>query len=220
MHRGTFLALITMIALASAAIVSAADVSSPTSLSSIESQVKETELGDLVADALRAVDEKADVAFFPGGSMKDVTIPAGKVKTDDVIGCLQFPDDKIAVLELTGKQIVEALERSVGTLPQKNKGFLQVSGIAFQVGLDSSKGSRVSDVKVGKNDLDEDRKYRVVTTLPLAKGANGYFTIWDKKAVVDSKSKDVTISDAVKQFMDKQKTLDYKEKSRIVIKGK
>lgn len=208
-----------MLAMASVAVALAADVSTPTSLTSVESQTRETELGSLIADALRAVEEKADLAFFPGGSMKDVTIPAGKVKAGDVTACLQFPDDKIAVLELTGEQIVQALERSVGTLPQKNQGFLQVSGITFTLDPKASKSSRVSDVKLGKNGLDESKKYRVVTTAPLARGANGYFTIWDKKAVVDSKSKDTTVIEAIEQFIEKQKALNYKEK-RIVVKGK
>ncbi len=221
MHRRTLLAMIAMFALATA-IAPAAEVSAPAPLTSADSQVKETELGSLVADALRAVAEKADLSFFPGGSMKDVTIPEGKVKLDDVIACLQFPDDKIAVLELTGKQIVQALERSASTLPQKNQGFLQVSGIKFTLDPKASKGSRVSEIKLGKDlkdELDEEKKYRVATTIALAKGANGYFTIWDKKAVVESKSKDTTVSEAVEQFLEKQKTLDYKEK-RVTVKGK
>lgn len=219
MSRQTLLMMIAAIALASTTIALAADLTTPASLSSSDSQVKETELGSLVADALRAVEAKADIAFLTAASLKDVTIPAGKVKTEDVAACLQFPDDKIAVLELTGEQIHQALERSVGTLPQKNQGFLQVSGIEFTVNLKASKGSRVSDIKIGKDDLEDDEKYRVVTTAPLAKGANGYFTIWDKRAVVDSKSKDTTVGEALEQFMEKQKTLDYKEK-RITVKGK
>ena len=200
--------------------VPCAAATAPAALTSVDSDVKETELGSLVSDALRALDEKAQIAFFPAGSLKDATIPEGEIKTDDARACLKFPEDKTAILELSGDQVLRALERSVGTLPQKNQGFLQVSGVSFAANLKSPKGSRVSNVKVGKEDLDKEKKYRVITSAPLAKGGHGYFTIWDKKAIEQSKADEISVSSAVEQFLGKQSTLDYRDNKRIVVKDK
>lgn len=210
--------LATMVILALALPCTAATTRA--ALTSVDSEIKETELGDLISDALRALDAKAAIAIFPAGSLKDATVPEGEVKADEVKACLKFPEDKTSVLELTGDQILRALERSVGTLPQKNQGFLQVSGLSLTVNPKSPKGSRVSDVKVGKDVIDKEKKYRVITTAPLAKGGHGYFTIWDKKAIVEAKADETSMSTAVEQFLSKQNSLDYREKKRIVVKDK
>lgn len=215
MHRRTFSALVCAVAVLLAAGLTAADLESPDPLSSVGSRAKETELGDLAADALRAADG-AVAAILPAGSLKEVTIPAGRVKTDQVLACLQYPDDKIAVLGLTGKQVVQALERSVGVYPQKNLGFLQVSGLTFVFDPNAPKGSRVSRVEIGKRDVDASKEYRVITTAPLARGGYGYFTVWGKDTTKEFK--DRSLGEAVTRFLKDRRTVDYRKKTRITAK--
>jgi 5'-nucleotidase / UDP-sugar diphosphatase len=192
-----------------------ADVQSASALSSVGCQTQEVELGDLVADSIRNAGQ-TPIAFLPAGSLKEITIPAGSVKTDDVLECLQYPDDKIAVIELTGDQIARALERSVSIYPQKNMGFLQVSGLSFVFDPQSPKGYRVGSVIVGKDKLIADSKYRVATTQPLADGAYGYFTVWGKNHPSELKEK--TVSQAVTEFLSARDSVDYGSKNRIRIK--
>ena len=106
-----------------------ADVESSSSLSSVGCQVRETALGDLAADAVRTVGG-TPIALIPAGGFREITIPKGKVKSEDILECLQYPDDRLVVIELTGEQLTRALERSVSVYPQKNLGFLQARGMS------------------------------------------------------------------------------------------
>ncbi|MDH7481061.1 MAG: 5'-nucleotidase [Armatimonadota bacterium] len=188
----------------------AIDCQSP--LSSVNCQIEETELGDLVSDALKDA-MNVQIAFFPAGALRELTIPKGKVEPKQVIECLQYPNDRVAVLELTGKEVVNALERSVSVFPRKNLGFLQVGGLSFTFTPNSPKGSRVSGVKIGGSAIDLKKKYTVATTEPLAKGGYGYFTIWGSVNIKEIGK--ITTKEAVEKFLKKMQTVDYSKKDRI-----
>ena len=192
-----------------------ADVESPSDLSSVGSQVRETSLGDLVADAFKAT-AGTTAAIFPAGSLREITIPAGTVRSEDVVKCLQYPNDKIAIIEITGDQLIRALERSVIIYPQKSMGFLQVSGIVFTFDPKAERGSRVVSATIGGERIVKDSKYRIGTTEPLASGAYGYFTIWKKDQIKEVKEK--TASQAVKNFLSRRDSVDYQVLNRISLK--
>lgn len=194
-----------------------ADVESPSDLSSVGSKIRETSLGDLVTDAVKSA-AGAPVVLFPAGGLKEITIPKGTVKTEDVLKCLQYPDDQVVVIEITGDQLTKALERSVFIYPQKNMGFLQVSGMAFTFGPDSPRGSRIISVTIGGQEVVSDRKYRIGMTEPLASGAYGYFTIWGKDQPRELKDK--TVAQAVSEFLSQRSSVDYQTANRILQKGK
>ncbi|MCL6520303.1 MAG: 5'-nucleotidase C-terminal domain-containing protein [Armatimonadetes bacterium] len=181
-------------------------------LSSVNCQIEETELGDLVSDALKDV-MNVQVAFFPAGALREITIPKGKVEPRQVIECLHYPNDRLAVLELTGEEVVNALERSVSVFPRKNLGFLQVGGLSFTFAPNSPKDYRVLDVKIGGYAIDLKKKYTVATTEPLAKGGYGYFTIWGSANIKEISK--ITTKEAVEKFLGKMQTVDYSKKDRI-----
>ena len=195
----------------------AADVNSSSDLSSVGVQTRETSLGDLVTDAVTA-GAGISLALIPAGSFREITIPKGTVKPDDIVKGLQYPDDKISVIELTGNQITQALERSVSIYSQKNLGFLQVSGISFTFNPGSPKGSRVTSITIDGAKIAGDRKYRVATTEPLADGAYGYFTIWGKNLKPSPTNK--TTERAVTDYLSKHNSIDYVRLDRIMVKGK
>jgi len=197
------------------AVSGAADVDSPSDLSSVGCRVRETALGDLVADAVRA-SGGAPIALVAAGSFREITIPQGKIASADVLKCLQYPDDQVTVIEITGEQLIRALERSVSIYPQRNMGFLQVSGLVFTFDPGAPKGRRVTSVMVGGEKAANDRKYRVATTKPLANGAYGYFTVWGKDQPQESKGK--TTEQAVTEFLSARTSVDYRELNRILLK--
>ncbi|MHB0912488.1 MAG: 5'-nucleotidase [Armatimonadota bacterium] len=161
-------------------------------VASLGVQTQETVPGDLVADAVLGAG-KADVALIPAASLRDE-----ECKPEEAVKCLQYPDDKIAVIELSGDEILRALERSVSIYPQKNLGFLQVAGLKFAFDPKAEKNARVVSVQVGGADLDPAKKYKVALPEPLAGGAYGYFTIWGKDR--EKKLQDVTLGAAVRDF--------------------
>jgi len=121
---------------------------------------QETNLGDLSADAYRAVG-KADIGWVNGGGVR-ADIAVGKITYGDIINVFPF-NNALCVVEATGQQIIDALEMAARVCPDENGGFLQVSGIQFTidtriastVNLDSNKmfvsvggQRRVKDVQV------------------------------------------------------------------------
>ncbi len=93
---------------------------------------QETNLGDLCADAYRAMGE-TDIAFVNGGGIR-AKIPAGDITFGQIISVHPF-GNSLCVAEVTGQQILDALEFGVSKLPGEFGGFLHVSGLKFVVDM-------------------------------------------------------------------------------------
>ena len=89
----------------------------------------ETSLGDFCADAFRYT-IGTDIALVGGGSIRN-DLPAGDIKFDDIFNVFPF-SNMVCKAELTGKQILDVLEFSVGAWPADFGGFLHVSGLTFE----------------------------------------------------------------------------------------
>ena len=90
----------------------------------------ETNLGDLVADAFRD-QSGADIALIGGGGIRD-SIGAGDVTLNDILKVNPF-GNYLTVIEVTGQQILDALEWGSRSVPSEDGGFLQVSGLSYEI---------------------------------------------------------------------------------------
>lgn len=192
-----------------------ADVVANSPLTSTGAQLAETSVGSFVADALKE-SVSAPIALVAAGCLRDVTIPQGKVSIPDILLSVQYPDDKVAVIDLTGAEIRQALERSLSIYPQKNLGFLQVSGLHIVAQPESPRGHRIISIALDKGTFSDEGKYQVATTTPIANGAYGYFTIWSKAEI--TKGNSVTVRQAIEGYLQKHTSLDYSHADRIVLK--
>ena len=136
---------------------------------------QETNLGDLCADAYRAM-SGADIAFVNGGGIR-TSIPAGDITYEQIISVHPF-GNALCVVEATGQEILDALEMGVRNLPSENGGFLQVSGISFEIDMSvestvetNDKGlfvkvsgaRRVKNVMVGDAPIDPAATYTLAS---------------------------------------------------------
>ena len=174
---------------------------------------RETNLGDLCADAYRAV-SGADIAFVNGGGIR-ADIKAGDITYGDIIAVHPY-GNALCVVEATGQEIIDALEwtarntmstysdgeNSVGEMG----GFLQVSGLKYTIDTtvkSSAKGDdksmfvsvdgayRVKNVKVLKNgkyvDIDPKATYTVAShNYMLKDSGDGINMFADNKLLQDS----------------------------------
>ena len=147
---------------------------------------EENSLCDLTIDAIRLIG-KGDICLINAGSFR-TDIMTGDIIFRNILDILPFPAD-IIVKEVSGQDILDALEFGVKDLPKKSPRFLQVSGINFKVNL-SIKSTvvvdeeevfvrvegkrRVYDVFVGVEKLDIDKKYRISFDNYIGNGADGY----------------------------------------------
>ncbi len=158
----------------------------------------ETNLGDLCADSIR-VRTGADIGLQNGGGIRD-NIKKGDITYEDIIAVLPF-NSTICTVEATGQQILDALEWSTEKLPHDHGGFLQVSGITFEIDssidspcvadetgmLVSITGSRrVSNVKVNGEPIDPNKNYTVAGTSYIILSHGDGNTAFDGAKVIQS----------------------------------
>ncbi|KAL4458863.1 hypothetical protein ABPG75_013728 [Micractinium tetrahymenae] len=149
----------------------------------------ESNVGSMFADIMR-ISLNADVAFFNGGTIRsDQVHAAGQLLTRDFVSMLPFTDE-LVLLELTGADLLKALETGVGSLPALEGRFLQVSGVSFAFDTDKPAGSRIvpGSVHVGAEPLQLDRPYKVATKAYLRGGKDGFESLKGSKVLVDGET--------------------------------
>lgn len=212
---GAALAL-TAPAMASNPLASKDPVQLRTALSGTGMASQETNLGDLVADAMRETGH-AQAALVPADEVNaNLQIPAGKTDTAALLSALSDGDDPgstVVILNLTGAQLLKVAERSLSRAPEPFDGFLQVSGLQIRYSPGQPTGKRVSLVGIGGGEVSAGQTYRVATTRSLAGGSLGYFQIFDKKDITEDTG--ISLSQSLTNYLAAHKTLDVKTEDRI-----
>ena len=167
---------------------------------------EESDLGNLYADIIRA-EVSAEIGFMPSGALRK-DLPQGDVPLMDVIDSFPFTD-RVAELEMTGRQILAVLEQSL-TL---ERGMLQVSGLRVGYDLSRPVGNRVISVQVNEVDLKLEQLYRVSTVEIMAQGGD-LFTTFRKATRVERP--DVRFSEVLAERLREMRTLVIPKRGRLL----
>lgn len=182
-------------------------------------RTKETNLGDLVADALlwAAAESgvEADMAVVNGGGIR-ASIPAGSITRKQIHTVLPF-NNTLAIVEITGAELLEALEASTYLMPESLGSFPQVAGIEFSVdiGVPYDEGElypgttyyapasirRVSIQTVGGKAFDPEAVYTVATNDYLAADGDTY-SVFGKAGV--NYDTGVALDQALMDYIDEE----------------
>ena len=139
-------------------------------------RTKETNLGNLTADAMREA-TGADVALTNGGGIRD-SIKIGDITKKDLVTV--FPFGNYVVTEyITGEVLLQALEVGTASYPDLMGSFPQVSGITFTIDVSKPGGKRVTNAKVNGAAIDPEAKYLFASNDFLAVGGDGYTMLAD-----------------------------------------
>eukprot|EP01062_Namystynia_karyoxenos_P081643 TRINITY_DN900_c0_g4_i1.p1 TRINITY_DN900_c0_g4~~TRINITY_DN900_c0_g4_i1.p1 ORF type:complete len:1413 (+),score=400.94 TRINITY_DN900_c0_g4_i1:70-4239(+) len=134
-----------------------------------------------------------EAAVLQGGCLRaNRDFPAGPLTLADLLAIVPI-EDPIVVLELSGAQIVEALEGALSKYPAHEGRFPQVSGLRVEWSPSAQPGSRVRRVLIRSKDRPPGEEeaplrrrsqdyvelragdlYRIATSDYLAKGKDGY----------------------------------------------
>jgi 5'-nucleotidase / UDP-sugar diphosphatase len=166
-------------------------------ISTANVRTAETEVGNLLADAVRAV-AGAEIGLIPAFAFKTGATAPKPASVEQAVNLVDPPNDTVVLLNLTGRQIKAALERSVSYAPQPSAGFLQVSGLKFTFDPRKDSPNRVSNIQVNGQPLDDNKTYKVAATKPLGNGQQGYHQVWDRKSIVTDTGK--TLTDALTEL--------------------
>ncbi len=158
----------------------------------------ESDLGDLTADALR-LSNHTDGAFIAAASFvrSSRVLGPGTIDVDDIYEAFQFPSEAVAIVKLSGKQIVSGLKMSFTLYPVGYSGFLQISGITASVAMNHG-SAVISNVKIDNKLVQPNQFYKIAMPLTLANGAQGYFRVWDKDDIVSSGPR--TLKQSIEQY--------------------
>ena len=136
----------------------------------------ESNLGNLLTTAMLEA-SGAEIAFTNGGGIR-ASIAPGEINKGDIIEVLPF-GNQLVLINVTGENMVKALEFGVSKYPEANGGFPHVAGITFKFDPEQPVGSRVFDVMVGGQPIDLAKTYKVATNDFLAAGGDGYEMLTD-----------------------------------------
>jgi len=138
----------------------------------------ECTMGNLVADAMlqRVADQGIQIAIANGGGLR-ASIDAGEVTMGEVFTVLPF-QNALATFQLTGADVLAALENGVSQVEDGAGRFPQVSGLRFTWDPAGEPGSRVGEVEVDMDGtweaLDPEATYGVVSNDFMRGGGDGY----------------------------------------------
>ena len=142
-------------------------------------RVQECPSGDVLMDSLLwgARDTGANVALSVGGTVRS-PLHTGVGTMGDLLATMPF-DNTLVVGDLTGKQLLGALEHGASGYENGAGRFLQVAGLTYSVEPAKPVGQRVSAVSVrtkagGWEPLRPEAVYRVATVDYAAEGGDGF----------------------------------------------
>jgi 5'-nucleotidase len=141
-------------------------------------RVQECSMGNLVADAQldRVADQGVTISIANSGGLR-ASIDAGEITKGEVLTVLPF-SNTLATFQISGADVVAALENGVSQIDQVAGRFPQVAGLKYTFDVSKPVGSRVSDVLVKDGDnwvpIDTAKTYGVVTNNYVRGGGDGY----------------------------------------------
>ncbi|MDO5436439.1 MAG: bifunctional UDP-sugar hydrolase/5'-nucleotidase [Clostridia bacterium] len=157
-------------------------------------RTQETNLGDFAADAIlwaaqQYFGDQVVAALTNGGGIR-ASIQIGDVTMKDMKTVFPFGNE-VAILTVTGAELLEALEAGTFSTPDSLGAFPQVSGIEFTIDTSveyiqgeqysnstyfapANPGSRVTIKTVGGKDFDPEAMYTIATNDFTAAGGDTY----------------------------------------------
>ncbi len=182
----------------------------------------ETALGNLITDGMlkKAKEYNKDtvIAMQNGGGIR-AAIDAGPLTVGEVLTTLPF-GNTLATAKMTGEEIKNLLEISVGVAPKENGGFLHVSGMKFEYDSTKTAGERVTKIEVNNNGtfevIDPAKTYVIATNAFTAKGGDGLTPF--ATAYKEGRVTDLGLSDweNLRDFTKSLGEVNYKIEGRIV----
>ena len=173
----------------------------------------ETNLGDLCADAYLNHFSEADIALVNASGIR-AEIKKGGITLNDILAVLPY-GTKLDLVEVTGQQLLDALEWSVHAIPEEFSGFEQVAGLKFEVDpdiespcvedkekmfvrVDDTKPRRVQNVEIRGASVDPAAKYKLVTNDFILLDGDGFTMFRDAEVL---KEAEVTDGEALLEYI-------------------
>ena len=179
---------------------------------------EESSMGNLIADAMRAA-TGADIAIMNGGGIRaDRTYDAGtKLTRRDILTELPF-GNITQLTEISGSQVLTALENGVSQVDKGAGRFPHVSGMTFVYDPTAEAGKRVSEVLVAGAPLEAARLYKVAVNDYMLGGGDGFTSLGGGRMINDTGAGGLVAND-VMAYVEKLGTVKPAVEGRIKVLG-
>ncbi|CAI2732500.1 unnamed protein product [Schistosoma spindalis] len=149
-------------------------------------RLKESVIGNFICDIVLTAVEVDCVLFNTGTLRGDRIFKAGLFTLRDLSTILPYLD-KLSVIEITGSQLIEALENSVSEYPKSEGRFPMIGGIRFTFNPIKPIGKRIliDELTIQNESINIKRNYRLCITDYLYNGNDGYHIFPKCKLLLD-----------------------------------
>jgi 5'-nucleotidase len=187
----------------------------PLDAETLRLRAAETNLGNLVADVMRA-EVGADVTIVNAGSVRgDRVYPAGPLNRRTLVAIHPF-NGVICKIETTGARILAALENGASRMPLTDGRFAQVSGLTYRIDPSATPGNRIRDITVGGQPLDRQRTYTVAITDYQIGGGDGFEMFKDQRVLVGPESGPLIVN-ALEKYVTARGSVSPRVEGRITV---
>ncbi|PKM55758.1 MAG: multifunctional 2',3'-cyclic-nucleotide 2'-phosphodiesterase/5'-nucleotidase/3'-nucleotidase [Firmicutes bacterium HGW-Firmicutes-5] len=131
----------------------------------------ETNLGNLIAEAMLDA-SGADLAITNGGGIR-ASIPTGDVTQGDIISVLPF-GNYVITKSVMGSDIRSILEVGISDYPTEKGAFPHIAGMTIKFDSNLPVGSKLTEVMIGDELLDDTKMYVLATNDFLGAGGDEY----------------------------------------------
>lgn len=179
-------------------------------------RLREMSMGNLVADAVRYA-TGADIALICGGVIRGSRVyePGEVLTLKDILGELPFKNINV-VIEMTGRDLLEALENGVSQIEGTAGRFLQVSGLQYVYDLNQKSGKRICEVNIAGKALEPSWLYKVATIDYVYNGGDGYTSFKKGRLLLDPLQHQETVQSVI-DYIKHLGKITYGVEERIVV---
>jgi len=190
--------------------------SSPFDTTRISLRTSENAFGNLVTDALKKY-SGADVALLNSGIIRGEAMYAmnSKLIQRDIIKELPFRES-VVLLNVTGTQLISALENGFSQIEKAKGRFPQVSGIKVTYNSQAPAGKRIVSLHINDEVVEASKVYKLATSDYVANGGDGYHALRLGKRIQYHEERKTFIYEVVIEHIKAKKVIGPKVEGRIV----
>ena len=166
---------------------------------------KESNMGNLFADAIAAFDERIDIAVVNSGALRQ-DIDAGVITKGDLISAFPFINT-VVMTKLKGSQVRKIFNHAAGM----TNGILQVSKDTKYSFIPEG---QVKEIWVKEELIRDNNEYWVAAPNFITQGGDGYWEFKNSLEYIDS---GVLIVDAAEDFLRGKKLYEPKYEGRVQV---
>ena len=138
---------------------------------------KESNMGNLFADAIASFDERIDIAVVNSGALRQ-DIDAGMITKGDLISAFPFPNT-VVMTKLKGTQVKKIFDHAAGM----TNGILQVSKNAR---YSFTPRKNANDIWIKGKLIEDNKEYWVAAPNFVTQGGDGYWEFQNSIEYIDS----------------------------------